>query len=155
MNTLITPDLIFSDWILVWSLCYYFLLPKILGLSSYAYESLNPSIGLWAMLMYNIIEWIYLWSKSVSWILLIEFALVIFLIKVIPIILLRNIKIRTLNNVIFIGFLFVLYNIYLYIKNTNAINVYNKINKSLVQNENKTPFLWIFSQIKTIFNTAA
>ena len=150
MTSFITPDLIFSDWILLWSLFYYFLLPKVWGLSTYVYESMNPIIGLWMMLVYNIMELLYLWFNSVSWATIVKFAIVILLIKVIPIILLRNFKIRTLNNVIFIGFLFMLYNLYLYVNNTNAIQVYNRINESMIKNENNTPLLWTFSKIKDI-----
>ena len=147
MNTLITPDLIFSYWILAWTFIYYVTTPQILGLSSYAYESLNPSIGLWIALVYSVGEWIYLWNKSISWKILVKMLLIMFLIKIIPIFLLRKKKMQIRNNVLFIIGLYVIYTFYLYSKNTNTIQIYKKINESLTKNENKTPLMGIFSKI--------
>jgi hypothetical protein len=148
MRKFISPDLIFSYWLLFWALIYSVLTPKIMGLSPYVYESLNPEIGLWAAMGYDIIQLLYLWiNYSTHTRILLKMALIIVIIKAIPIFLLRNKKIRLVNNILFVAGLFILYNMYLYVNNSNLKKVYTGINKSLRDGLNTTPMMWVLSKI--------
>lgn len=152
MRKFISPDLIFSYWLLFWALIYSVLTPKIMGLSPYVYESLNPEIGLWAAMGYDIIQLLYLWiNYSTHTRILLKMALIIVIIKAIPIFLLRNKKIRLVNNILFVAGLFILYNMYLYVNNSNLKKVYTGINKSLRDGLNTTPMMWVLSKIENVF----
>ena len=147
MRRFITPDLIFSYWLLFWALIYSVLTPQIMGLSPYIYESLNPEIGLWVGMSYDLIELLYLWINYSTHIkILLKMALIILIIKAVPIFLLRNKKIRVINNILFVAGLFIVYNIYLYANNSNVKKVYTGINKSLRDDLNNTPMMWVLSK---------
>jgi len=149
MRKFISPDLIFSYWLLFWALIYSVLTPKIMGLSPYVYESLNPEIGLWVGMSYEVIELLYLWINYSTHInILLKMALIIVIIKAVPIFLLRNKKIRVVNNILFVVGLFIIYNIYLYVNNTNLTKVYRGINKSLRDGLHNTPMMWVLSKFE-------
>jgi hypothetical protein len=152
MRKFISPDLIFSYWLLFWALIYSVLTPQIMGLSPYVYESLNPEIGLWAAMGYDIIQLLYLWiNYSTHTRILLKMALIIVIIKAVPIFLLRNKKIRLVNNILFVIGLFIIYKLYLYVNNSNIKKVYTGINKSLRNELNTTPMMWVLSKIENLF----
>jgi hypothetical protein len=152
MRKFITPDLIFSYWLFFWAFIYYGFSPKTLGLSPYVYESLNPILGLSITMTYDIVELLYLWiNYSSHTSILLKMTLIITIIKIIPIFLLMHKKIRVVNNIFFVVGLFVIYKFYLYINHTNVKKVYSGINKSLRDNLNNTPLMWVFSKIEGLF----
>jgi hypothetical protein len=154
MRRFITPDLIFSYWLFFWALIYAVLTPKTLGLSPYVYESMNPIVGLWIGMTYDILELLYLWINYSSHIsILLKLTLIIIIIKIIPIFLLMHKKVRVVNNLFFVLGLFIIYNIYLYANNTNLKKVYTGINKSLRDNLNNTPLMWVLSKIAGLFSS--
>jgi hypothetical protein len=151
---MIRPDLIFSYWLFFWTLIYAVFTPKITGLSPYVYESLNPIVGLWIAMMYEIFQLLSLWINYSSHIrILLKMALVILIIKVFPIYLLMHKKVRVVNNLFFVLGLFVIYKFYLYINHTNITKVYASINKSLHDDLNNTPLMWILSKIAGLFSS--
>jgi len=151
MRKFISPDLIFSYWLLFWALIYSVLTPKIMGLSPYVYESLNPEIGLWVGMSYELIELLYLWINYSTHInILLKMALIIVIIKAVPIFLLRNKKIRLVNNILFVAGLFIIYKLYLYVNNSNVKKVYTGINKSLRYGLNNTPMMWVLSKFENV-----
>ena len=72
-------------------------------------------------------------------------------VKAVPIFLLRNKKIRLVNNILFVAGLFIVYNMYLYVNNTNLTKVYRGINKSLRDGLHNTPMMWVLSKIENVF----
>jgi len=70
--------------------------------------------------------------------------------KVVPIVVIwynYNKKINTYNDMTKILFLFVIYNIYLSINNTNVITINKKIVQSIERGDNETPFMYITDKI--------
>jgi hypothetical protein len=122
-----------------------------MGLSPYVYESLNPEIGLWVGMSYELIELLYLWINYSTHInILLKMALIIVIIKAVPIFLLRNKKIRLVNNILFVAGLFIIYKLYLYVNNSNVKKVYTGINKSLRYGLNNTPMMWVLSKFENV-----
>jgi len=58
-----------------------------------------------------------------------------------------NNKINAYNDTTKILFLFVIYNIYLSINNTNVITINKKIVQSIERGDNETPFMYITDKI--------
>jgi hypothetical protein len=115
---------------------------------------MNPIVGLWIGMTYDILELLYLWINYSSHIsILLKLTLIIIIIKIIPIFLLMHKKVRVVNNLFFVLGLFIIYNIYLYANNTNLKKVYTGINKSLRDNLNNTPLMWVLSKIAGLFSS--
>jgi hypothetical protein len=142
MKHFITPDLLFSYWIFIWAVIYTFLFT---GFSPYVYQSINPLIPLYIALLYNILEFAGLWLAGVSASILLEFIAMIFTLKIVWIFLLRNTKILLWENMGVMAALFVIYNFYLYLNNTNIISLYKDVNTSLRNGDNRTPFMYLIN----------
>jgi hypothetical protein len=150
MKNFISPDLIFSDWIFLWAILYYIITvyPSLRsGLSPYIYQSINPSIPLYIVLIYSLIEVTVLWFTGVSAVRLLEIIIIMFVIKIVWIYLLRNTKILLRENIAVMAILFVIYNLYLYLNNTDIISLYKNINKSLLDGDNRTPFMYLIGKL--------
>lgn len=142
----VRPDYLFSYWIFAWFLIYYFL-PIPLFFKKYA----NPLLGFLIGLIENIGQ-IFLYSTSSpisntwfenNWIII--YFIMILLFKMIPIYILSNHKILWYNDTLVLLFLFLIYNFYLFLNNTNIIEVYKNTIKSIQTGENKTPFFYFVS----------
>jgi len=66
--------------------------------------------------------------------------------KIIPYYIVQNNKFK-LNNIISSILLFIIYNIWLLINNTNFIIIQKNILMSILHNKNQTPALWLIEQI--------
>lgn len=150
MKKFITPDLQFSHWIFIWAIFYYIITvyPSLrAGFSLYIYQCINPLIALYISLIYNSIEVVGLWFKGVSTLRILQFIAIMFVIKIIWIFLLRNTKILPWENMGVMAILFVIYNVYLYLHNTTIISLYKDVNKSLLDGDNRTPFVYLINKL--------
>jgi hypothetical protein len=150
MKNFITPDLIFSYWIFIWAVIYYIITiyPSLrFGLSQYIYQSINPIIPLYIILIYSLIEVTVLWYKGVSTVRILEVIAIMFIVKIVWIYLLRNTKILPWENMGVMAILFVIYNLYLYLNNTDIISLYKDVNKSLLDGDNRTPFMYLINKL--------
>ena len=142
-NATITIDMIFSYWMIVWFLIFYFLEPYYPSLRKYG----NPMVGFyiaWAEHVYLIILWFLSQSFSPIKQLISVFSHISILatIKLLPMYLLYKYPIYFWENVVVLLVVFILYNIYLYMAyETNSIEVYQETNKSLLRDENRTPLM--------------
>ena len=142
-NATITIDMIFSYWMIVWFLIFYFLEPYYPSLRKYG----NPMVGFyiaWAEHVYLIILWFLSQSFSPVKQLISVFSHISILatIKLLPMYFLYKYPIYFWENVSVLFAVFFLYNIYLYMTyETNSIEVYQETNKSLLRDENRTPLM--------------
>ena len=153
MKNFITPDLQFSNWIFIWAVIYYIITvyPSLRdGFSPYAYQSINPLIPLYIVVTYSTIEVIGLWFDGVSIVRILQFIAIMFVIKILWIYLLRNTKILPWENMGAMAILFIIYNFYLYLNNTDIISLYKDVNKSLLDGDNRTPFMYLISKIMVL-----
>ena len=133
---MITPDFIFSDWIFVWFIIYYIFQRK-LG------DDYNPYYALWAGLALSLIL-MFVTIKDPLF--LFYYFIMLFSIKIIPIYLTRN-TIYTHKKLIVFLTVFLLYNMYLTIRQTNIFRVYKDIFTSLKERNNDTPIFYILSKL--------
>jgi hypothetical protein len=147
---IIRPDFIFSYWIFLWFIIYYFS-PITYTIKKY----INPFFGLLIALIENIISFIYISIKTKNILIISYYLLMMLLMKGLPIYLLYSHNYNYINYKTDISafiFVFLIYNIYLSINNTNIIEIYKSINKSIFNGENKTPIFYLMTKLSTILN---
>jgi hypothetical protein len=125
-------DFIFSNWIVIWFLFYY------IGIVPY-----SPKFVLILGLIDNILIIIMMILNGVRFLSIVQFSGIVFIMKVIPLLLLRN---QTLN-VRDIIFTLIIINIYLLWLRVNGLNFYDilvDIRRSLLGDKADTPMMGLF-----------
>ena len=135
---MITPDFIFSDWIFAWFIIY-FVFQRQLG------DDYNPYYALWGGLLLSLM--ILFASKIKDTQFLFFYFIMLLSIKIIPIYLSRNTTYTPKKACVFLS-IFLLYNIYLTIRQTNIIRLYKDLFNSLKHGKN-TPGFYILSKLYT------
>lgn len=143
-NNIITVDELFSYWVLLWV----FLYILFSGSHKFIYKWLNPLLALWVGLLENIIMLVrLLYIHPRTNVSSVQFLLVIIITKAIPIYILRDHKINWKNDLTVLLLVFTVYNLYLWlIKNTNIFEIYDETEKSIANNENRTPLLALINR---------
>lgn len=122
-------DHLFSNWIIVWYIIFMFDLTKY-----------NPKFALIVAILQNLIGLIYkLLSDSIYNVFI--FAMIMFFIKLIPLYTIIHTKIKK-KDIYFTIFLFILYNIWLYINRTNMYKIIIEL-----KNNNGPLFLFMVSMM--------
>ena len=134
---MITPDFIFSDWIFAWFIIYYIFQRK-LGDDYNPYYALCAGLALSLLIMYVAIK---------DPLFLFYYFIMLFSIKIIPIYLSRKTTYTHKKLLIFLS-VFILYNMYLTIRQTNIIRIYKQIFTSLKERNNDTPIFYILSKLR-------
>jgi hypothetical protein len=116
---------IFSYWIFIWFLLYYFKFTKY-----------NPLLTLIIGYIITVGELIYLISQKTNKYNLIKFTIINVIIKVIPILLIYNHKI-TFKEFVINFYIFFIYIITMAIMNINPANIYRKVLNTYIQDDNK------------------
>jgi hypothetical protein len=138
---MIGPDLIFSYWIFAWTVLYV----------AFPQSLPSPLFALDIALIINICEVVYLISKDIPIKRTIQYIVMIFIAKVIPtgiIYYYFNKKTNIYQDITATLILFIIYNIYLFVNNTNIIKINKKIVQSIERGDNDTPFMYIANKIK-------
>ena len=143
----ITVDELFSYWILLW----FFLFIIFSDSYKWVYKRLNPLLAFYFGLLENIIMFIkLLYNEYIhpdTNIISLQFFLIIMVIKAIPIYILQNHQINWKNDLIILLLVFLTYNLYLWlIKKTNIFEIYDETEKSIANNENRTPLLALLNR---------
>jgi len=130
------PDMVFSYWVFTWYILY------LVGLTKY-----NPKFAFILGVIDNIILLIlmlYIGKAPFNSILL--FIITNIVIKVVPLYYLCKIPLKE-TDMYFTVALFIFFCIWLYINGQTPLRNMRIIYNSLIYNENKTPFLYLISQI--------
>ena len=132
-------DLVFSYWIYVWFILYFF-----------NYTEYSPKFALILGLLDNIVMLflMIIWSTSLKTI--IWFIIINTLIKVVPLYYLRNELFKMKDIYVTIG-LFIIYIIWLHINNQSLVGNMKIIHNSLLYGKNETPFMNLLSKIENNF----
>ena len=134
---MITPDFIFSDWIFAWFIIYYIFQRK-LG------DDYNPYYALCAGLTLSLIL-MFLTIKDPLF--LFYYFIMLLSIKIIPIYLSRKTRYSHAKLMVFLT-VFIMYNIYLTIRQTNILRVYKDIFTSLKERNTDTPIFYVLSKLR-------
>ena len=140
-------DFIFSYWIVIWFLIYYFIDSSNSKIVQFIKNNMNPIFGLGMALLENIITFIFIVRSHFEWWFFFVFIFMMGSIKILPIYLLRNTKINIIPNLATLGVIFMLYNIYLLANDTNVYEVYDKTIQSFKAGNDKTPLFQLMHQI--------
>ena len=132
-------DLVFSYWIYVWFILYFF-----------NYIEYSPKFALTLGLLDNIVMLFLMivWStslKTIFW-----FIIINTLIKVVPFYYLRNESFKMKDIYVTMG-LFLIYIIWLHINNQSLVGNIKVIHNSLLYGKNETPFMNLLSKIEVNF----
>lgn len=135
------PDFLFSYWILLWFIIYYFLWKS--GVSSETglnklFLSFNPMITLIFAFIENVFAFIVMFPR-LNFITRMKYGAMILTIKMIPIYLLRNRKINYWRDLFALFVVFALYVLWLYYNNATLESVYKKTMTDIESGENRTP----------------
>ena len=133
---LLQSHMVFSNWILLWFILYYFKL-----------ISFSPKFAILMGILENTIMLISLliWGKSIKSIII--FIIINVIIKILPFYYLRN-ESYILTDIYFTFGLFFVYNIWLYINNQTLIENTKIVYDSLMNGKNKTPTMNLLSKIE-------
>jgi len=145
----IRPDLLFSYWIYLWFFIYYVFhenLPD--NIRKYG----NPALIFWIALLENIATFVLLLAKKTDPSILAKYIIMIAILKGVPLYLLRNYKIYFWWNLLRIGILFFLYNVYLlWANHTDALDIYKKTFKYVQSGDVRTPLFAFFAFLERRF----
>ena len=135
------PHMVFSYWIVLWFILYYFKL-----------TSFSPKFAITAGILENIVLFILMiiWGTSLRTI--IWFVIINIVIKIMPFYYLRN-EPYNLKDIYFTFGLFLLFILWLYINKQSLIGNAKLIYESLIYGNDNTPFMSLLRKIKNNFKT--
>lgn len=138
---MIRIDYLFSYWILFWFIIYSISnnvpsLPRIA----------NPKLALYLGLIENVISLFYIGLINAKWSIVLKYILMIILVKVIPIYLIKE-PIHFRKDVFVFILVFAFYNFYLWINQETIYTVYDKIMRSITNEDNNTVLFYLFHQL--------
>lgn len=147
----IRPDYLFSYWILLWVVVYYFCgkVKESSKWSKYIYENMNPIPFVWLALVENIVLFVKILIYNPIWSIIIKDLAMILFTKILTIYLLSGSKIKIIENILFGMILFIIYNIYLWFNGQNVYDIYSKVHKYILGGENRTPLFQLFSWLSS------
>lgn len=135
MNDLVRPDLIFSYWIFIWFILY------ILHIVQY-----NPKFALLFALIFNILQiGLMIYYKN-KWSVIIIFSFVVFVIKCIPLWILRN-KAYHVKQLLYTFILYCIYTIWLFVNGKNPYSMMKATYNAMKQNKPFGPFSYFLNHL--------
>lgn len=147
------PDLLFSYWIYLWFLIYYFTDKTNPGfLSKWIYENMNPIYVLYLGFLVNAFIFLFILFVKPNIGILVTYLFMMLVMKILPIYLLWGIPIKNKIRTVGIGIISILiYLFYLYLNDTDIIGVYKRNLTSIINNQNNTPMFYIISRLQDFF----
>jgi hypothetical protein len=149
---LIPASYIFSYWIFIWAVIYIVIkyiyqfsnakLPKQI-------QWMNPSLILLVATIWNVESLIMLFYQNASSYIMFKVTLMILCIKIIPLWFIWTYDINLYRDLGIVFVLFLVYCIYLWIHNTDFNTVYIDLTESVENDENRTPFEYLFEKIRS------
>ena len=141
----IRPDFLLSYWIYAWFFTFY------LGqeVSPFIKKYANPSLVFWIALIENMATFFTLLVYNAKWSILVKYAIMIFIVKGVPLYLLRPYDIHVYRDILIICCVLIIYLGYLWINNTNAIEIYQKTFEYVLTGDDRTPMFAFFKKIST------
>ena len=156
MDEYLRMDYFFSYWILIWFLIYYFI-TKISIIHTKTKTTIrnnfNPKFALYIALFENICRFIYLLFYNPTISLILKYILMIFVLKVIPLYLVKEEKIVLPKDLLPISGLFVVYNVYLTFLQKSIYTIYKSSTHYLIKGSNQTPFFNLLHHLGSRFSS--
>jgi hypothetical protein len=149
-------DFLFSYWIIIWFLIYYFSGRAPHNVTSdFIKTYLNPTMAILCALAENLFTFILLFFSSSDIWTRIKYISMIFIMKGIPLYLLRNSKVHIIRDLAIATVIFGIYLAYLFINDENPITIYKRTFYFVSTNQSNTPlyslYSWISSNLFRVF----
>ena len=147
-------DWLFSYWVYLWFLIFYFTIdvrnsPAAFFIQKY----LNPSLALYFALFENIITFIYIIYVNPETEIISKFLLMMIVVKVLPIYLISDKKINFSNDIYTLMLIFGIYNVWLFVNDTNIYEIYERTINAVSSGDNKTPFYSFMNYLYQCFQS--
>lgn len=136
---MITPDFIFSYWTILWVILY-----------SMNWTIYSPVPSLFFEIIVNLFQLAFFIYKRVNTETILVFIFVIFLMKGIPLYILRNRLHFGTRDILAFVIVFSVYLAWLCIRETNVYSLYQSVNKSIIEGSNETPIIRLYHTMKNI-----
>jgi hypothetical protein len=139
MTKVLRPDLVFSYWIYVWFLLYFF-----------QWTNYSPKFALLIGLIDNIVMLLLMILFGTTMTAIINFVIINTIIKIIPLYYLRKERI-VIKDVYFTCILFLLFVIWIHLNKQTLVGNLKIVHDSLLYGQNRTPLMSLHSKIKKNF----
>jgi hypothetical protein len=143
------PDFLFSYWIYAWFLLFYFTpehSPKGTP-SDFIRQYLNPSVAFYVALAENAATLLAILVYNPQPAIIAKFLGMMFVVKMLPLYLLRNDPLRLSRDIPILIGVFMVYNAYLYWNETDLWDVYKRTFESIRQGKNYTPLFGLLNTL--------
>ncbi len=147
-NGAIRFDFLFSYWIVVWFLIYYFLNSAGSPLGRF----INPSLAIWAAFFENLFTFILLIVYGVGFSVLAKYLVMMTLMKSVTLYLLRNTRIHLWHDALVLLLVFGIYLVYLFLNGENLYHIYRRTFYFVRTNSDKTPGFGLLAALSRYFS---
>lgn len=146
----ITWDLIFSFWIDIWFVLYFFGSNFNHPVSRFVKREMSPLFAFYLATAFNLLQLGGIIFKGVKAITIVQYIIMIIGMKFIPIAIMiyKNYPVDPLHDLLVLFLVICVYLLYLYSRGTSVYEIYYKIEQSMVKGENKTPVFLLLEKIK-------
>jgi len=146
-NGVLRFDFLFSNWLLMWFIIYYFTpLKSSSSISQFIRKYMNPSLGFYVALFENALTFIwFIYNRTDTWTLF-KFVSMVSLLKILPLYLIQPYKIQWIRDSMVLFSVFIAYNVFLALNDTNIYEIYERTVTSIQQKKNQTPFFALLNQ---------
>ena len=149
-SAFIRPDFLFSYWVFLWFVIYYFF-PTGIGFEGFQYRIASPKLAIIFALVENLFEFVSVILFNRPFWDILKYVAMVVIVKVIPIYLLRNTAIRLQQEILAVIVVFLAYLLYLAAWGTNVVEIYRKTEEDLKMGRNNTPLFAFFHWIIRMF----
>lgn len=139
MSKILRPDLVFSYWIYVWFLLYFF-----------QWTNYSPKFALLIGLIDNIVMLLLMILFGTTMTAIINFVIINTIIKIVPLYYLRKERI-VIKDIYFTCILFLLFVIWIHLNKQTLVGNLKIVHDSLLYGQNRTPLMSLLSKIKKNF----
>lgn len=145
-------DFLFSDWMIIWFVCYYFLPTKYTNkypITRFFHQEFNPLLAFLLGAIENAFTLIMIIVYTRDAKMTLKYLIMMTFAKVLPIYLLWNRPFHWIHNIVVLIIIFGIYNIYLLANDTNMFHVYERTFTSILEDRDQTP---IYSFAKSVIS---
>jgi len=147
---IIRPDFLFSYWVIMWFLMYYFIPVSSPGkISSFIKTHFNPLLAIYFAFAENILTLFTLAYRHTPLVILLKYIAMIAILKGIPLYLLRKSRVHWIHDIAVLSGVFLLYLVYLQWNETNLYEIYRRTFTSVRDGKTDTPG---FALVEYLYN---
>jgi len=145
----ITWDLLFSYWVFVWFILFFFSkgFPK--KATAFIQTHLCPLLAFYLAILFSFFEFAYVLIKNPQIEIILKYLFMMFTIKVLPIywMISNGYTVHLFNDVLVLFLILIVYNLHLHLQGTNIFRIYQATEQAITTGQNKTPIFLLLDYI--------